>query len=264
MMEFRAGRVLGQAVGIFARNLVGFVVLGLVVYAPILVHNGWIVAPDDFFEVTARANGHSVFWRLLEAVIDLMFQATVVYSVFLQMRGDRPSIVAAVGAGLGRLFPVLGVVILLVLAIVGAALPGFLLGGMTDAPVVGVLAIAIPAGYVYVVFYVAIPAAVVERPGIMMSLRRSQELTEGNRWGIFGLLLVTVVLAFVIAFLLQRAFLGDAFDLTVAKLRTFTAIESVVDLVFGIFGAVVVAVAYHDLRMAKDGVSADELAAVFE
>jgi len=193
-----------------------------------------------------------------------MFQATVVYSVFLQLRGDRPSIVSAVGAGLSRLFPVLGVVFLLVLALFGAALPGFFLGAMTGVPAIGVLAVAIPAAFVYVVFYVAIPAAVVERPGVMMSLRRSQELTEGNRWGIFGLILVTVVLAALVGYLLQRAFIGDGFDLTVTKLRTFTILESVVELVFGILGAVVVAVAYHDLRIAKDGVSADELAAIFE
>jgi len=48
----------------------------------------------------------------------------------------------------------------------------------------------IPGIVLITVLCVALPAAVVERPGIRAALRRSADLTEGNRVRIFGLMLL--------------------------------------------------------------------------
>jgi hypothetical protein len=79
------------------------------------------------------------------------------------------------------------------------------------------------------------------------------------------LILVTMVLKVVVMLILQQALVTSAgFDLEMIDLRLYTGINAVVTLIFDLFGAVVVAVTYHDLRLEKDGVSVDELAAVFD
>ena len=68
--------------------------------------------------------------------------------------------------------------------------------------------IAVLAGInVAVMFWVAIPAAVVERPGILASLQRSRDLTRDNRWKLFGTLVVLVVFNIGPGYILEK-FLG--------------------------------------------------------
>lgn len=263
-MEFRAGRVLSSAISIFGRNIVGFLILGLVVYFPILAHGYWELASDDFLEIVERRSDMQVFWQLFEQVLKFFVQATVVYAVFEQIRGNRAPIGKAIRVGLARLVPVIGVVLLLGLSLVGAAMPGAILGYATTSPIVMLIGAGVPVVIVWIMFFVAVPVAVVERPGVMFSLKRSQELTEGHRWGIFGLFLVTAVLEVVVTMILYRGFLGDLLDASVTDLRIFMLLESALGLVFTLFAAVVAAVAYHDLRLEKDGVSVEELTAVFE
>jgi len=261
-MHFRAGAALTRSFSIFFRNLPTFFILGVLVYLPILAHKYWIVSSDDLWEIGERYQSHPYLWFLLETAIDFFVQATLVYAVFQQIRGEKAPIGKAIGVGLARLLPVLGVVLLLGLALIGAALPGVAMGYATRSPIVLALGALIPCVLVYVAFFVAVPASVVERPGVMMALKRSQQLTEGHRWGIFGLLLVTVVLAMVVGILMARALMTGADS--IGDIRTLVIAQTLVELVFTIFGAVVAAVTYHDLRLEKDGVSVDELASVFE
>ena len=48
----------------------------------------------------------------------------------------------------------------------------------------------IPGLIIYTVLWLVVPVAVVERPGIVASLRRSSMLTKGYRWQIFGMVLI--------------------------------------------------------------------------
>jgi hypothetical protein len=97
---------------------------------------------------------------------------------------------------------------------------------------------------------------VIEKPGIFASLDRSAKLTKGSRWQIFGLVaLVTIVSG--IALWVLRALFGMV---TVwSKLLSFGW-----QVVGTSFGAVLVAVVYHDLRMTKEGMDVDNLANVFD
>jgi hypothetical protein len=52
------------------------------------------------------------------------------------------------------------------------------------------LLLVFPALIVLCVYYVAYPACVVERIGPIKSMRRSAFLTKGNRWRIFGILII--------------------------------------------------------------------------
>ena len=113
---------------------------------------------------------------------------------------------------------------------------------------------------VAVMFWVAIPAAVVERPGILASLQRSRDLTRDNRWKLFGTLVVLVVFNIGSGYILEE-FLGVG---VVHAPISVQLLDLLVQAFFSALFAVASAVAYHDLRIAKDGVSAEEIAGVFD
>jgi hypothetical protein len=121
-----------------------------------------------------------------------------------------------------------------------------------------VLAWFIPLVILFLMCFVATPACVVERRGAFRSLGRSRALTKGHRWKIFGLILVVLIPALIVAGLITAvlARLGSGVSPPVLSL-IWTAI-------WPAFYAILVAVTYHDLRVAKEGVDTEQIAAVFE
>ena len=115
------------------------------------------------------------------------------------------------------------------------------------------LLLVIPGIVLACMLYVAVPAAVVEKPGITGALSRSRELTKDNRGAIFGILLVIGLLNFVVSKVLQSVFLGD--DATPADVKAYLWVMVGISVLFASLGAVINGVVYHDLRQAKDGVA---------
>ena len=73
-------------------------------------------------------------------------------------------------------------------------------------PIIGQIATAVMFVFLYIIFWVVIPVAVIERPGPVASLKRSVALTEGHRWKILGIFLL--VIAISIARMMSRAHAG--------------------------------------------------------
>ena len=103
----------------------------------------------------------------------------------------------------------------------------------------------------------------VERTGVVESLRRSAGLTSGHRWRIFGIMIIIIIVDVgvraALAYLEYFAILqfGDVANL--GYLIWFA-----ISIAATAFFAVVEAVCYHDLRVLVDGVDVDEIARVFE
>jgi hypothetical protein len=98
---------------------------------------------------------------------------------------------------------------------------------------------------------------------------RSAELTNGFCWRILGLQLVILISVFVIGSIASTAapaILGAAGASALAA-SLDTTLGQVVNMVWNAiwtaFYAIVVAVTYHDLRVAKEGVDTEQIAAVF-
>ena len=123
--------------------------------------------------IADRRNSHRIDAMMFAVLLDHGPLIDVAIEDFQQMRGRHATFGDCLGVGLGVLLPILGVALLQGLAI------GF-----------GFLACFIPGVILAVMFFVAIPAAVEERPGVVKSLERSAKLTEGFRWHVFGVLLV--------------------------------------------------------------------------
>jgi hypothetical protein len=123
---------------------------------------------------------------------------------------------------------------------------------------IGWVALAFPGVIIAVRTMVAAPACLLEGLPPMAALRRSQTLTRGHRWKIFGLyLLCTVPLV-----------LAEGTASVVAEQFASADIANLVDLlaraVMSAFFAVLTLVLYHTLRVAHDGPGADQVAAVFD
>ncbi|MGP9020499.1 DUF7544 domain-containing protein [Streptomyces sp. BR1] len=111
-----------------------------------------------------------------------------------------------------RLLTLLGLLVLMPLmagAIVGIGiLPGLLIG--SDAGV-GLAALGGLGAFVVVVwlmiqFSLAAPALMLERQGLVKSLRRSAKLVRGAWWRIFGITLLTLLLTFIVSMIIAIPF----------------------------------------------------------
>jgi hypothetical protein len=240
-----AGGVLERSFRLWGTNLLALSLLGLVIYSPALAARGLIaVLGGDDPEI------HTVLSSLLtlpRLILSVILEGAVTYSVFGQLRGSPPSLAAALGTGLSRGNAVLGAGLLAGLAMLPAC-----------------MCLIVPGLILATWFWVVIPVVLNESPGARASLVRSKELTKGSRWPIFACMCflgVIRVASFLVIVAGIRAAGGPAVIETVTRLgRTSTQLsagaQAVVDLLtipLITLGAVGPAVAYHDLRVGKEG-----------
>ncbi|MFJ5030779.1 glycerophosphoryl diester phosphodiesterase membrane domain-containing protein [Streptomyces sp. NPDC088560] len=109
-----------------------------------------------------------------------------------------------------QILKLLGLLILLALIFVGAifagALPGLLvlIAGGGDNAGAALLALGFLGGTVIGVwllirYYLAAPALMLERQGVVKSLKRSAKLVRGSWWRIFGIMLLTLLITLIVS-----------------------------------------------------------------
>jgi hypothetical protein len=278
---FRAGRVMSKSFSILFRNLAPFLLLALVISSPTYVYH-ILSGPPDFLATGDPADFSSLIdtTAIVVGVIGLLLgylvMAALVYGTMRDLKNEPVALGDCFAKGVRVIFPVLGVafVALLILALVvaitlipGAILVGVLFAGSGAEWISAVLipVFFIPAGYVWVILWVTIPVAVIERRGLG-SLKRSRELTKGFRWRIIGLLILLLGIGLGVGLLLEwfnQGFFGDA-GVSTAAFAGRMASEWIISGFFSALSAVIVAVSYHDLRVAKEGVDTDQIASVFD
>lgn len=150
---------------------------------------------------------------------------------------------------------------------ISAVVPLFFLGIVMGIGIMfGLVFVIVPGLILIVIWMVAAPVCVIERPGVFASLSRSRNLTRGHRWPIFGLLVVYAVAYFVISMMLSgivavgASAAGGLTALTAASLIAST----ITSTLGGVVTAAGIAAVYYELRVIKEGVGAAQLAAVFD
>ncbi|WP_420102952.1 hypothetical protein [Bosea sp. (in: a-proteobacteria)] len=234
--QFRVGSVLSKTFAVFSRRFGKFFLLALVPLLPVLLLIVLAIAASS-------ANSSAVAFMaglagILAFILQIVAQATSLYGAFQEMRQRPFTIGESLRVGLSRALPVLGVGILAGLAII-----------------IGFLLLVVPGVIIACMLFAAAPACIIERLGVMASLKRSRALTKGYRWQIFGLFLLLIVVTGVGSFVLSRIGAGGV----AAELLNF-----IWQVVSTAFGAVMSAVIYHDLRVAKEGIDGDTLTSVFD
>jgi len=146
-----------------------------------------------------------------------------------------------------------------------AVLLGVLLGGAgIFLGVLVAIAGVVLAAYFYVRFWLAAPALVLEKQPIVQSLRRSSRLVKGSWWRVFGILVLTAILAAVIGQVLQTPFSllsygGSVLDPNAVVAPSFLEVAGgglgvlLAQTVTLPFQAGVTVLLYIDQRMRKEG-----------
>lgn len=243
--EFQVGQVFSRAWTILSGNVVKFLPLTAILALPDLVglfpgiSDGTAIrnaAPNITPGAIFAIVGSVIVWIILNVVTE----ATVLYGSFQAMRNRPVEIGESFKKGLARLVPIIGLSICLGLAV-----------GL------GMMLLIVPGFILLTMFFVALPACVVDGLGPLQSMRRSSALTKGNRWKIFGIWLLLAVVGGVVGSIIAAV-------LSVGGLVLSVIGQMVWDALMGAYQSIVVAVAYHDLRVAKEGVDIDHIASVFD
>lgn len=244
---FNADRALRRTFAVLSERLPTFIGLVVLVQSPLVVLRlTHAVAPASPPKVAAVL---ALVELVGQFVTGAFASAAVVYGVFQTLRGAPVSFVECLRQGLRSLVAVLGVSFAVGLAIGGCLLIAVLL------PIFVVVFVPV-AIILWIQLYVAVPAAVMERLGVAFSLARSQELTLHRRAHIFA-----VVLFVVLAFGAPSLALG----FLLAEHPSLLEVASVlINALAATFAAVATSVVYHDLRVDKDGMATEDLAAVFD
>jgi hypothetical protein len=240
------GRVIQQLFAVLGRNFVTFLVLSIILVGLPAVVTGYL-------QLTYLTAGQTFSWQtVLGALVTglgaLILQGTVIYATVTDLNGRRASIADCLSIGLRSFLPLLGIGILWYLAIL-----------------CGLVLLIVPGLMILVAWAVCIPAYVAERPTLTGSFGRSAQLTRGNRWRIFALMIL-----YFVALIIVEAVLGvfgaagrvaEGGGMPFLQAIIVTPIVSVANAMIGATGT---AVLYVELRRIRDGVGAESLASIFD
>ncbi len=241
---FRIGDVFERAFSIFSRNFVLFVALSAIATLP-YVFIFWtqpqLMTPTPGAPPQTPQVGPILIPIFVGAALQLLSYAVIMNGAFQDMRGRKPQIGESLRSGFGRILPILGIAICYEIGIT-----------------VGLILLIVPGLIWAVAWSLAVPVCVLEKLGPIKSLGRSARLTKGHRWKLFGLGLLFFIGSAIVGGIL--AVVGSA----VGGLIGSVLVRYVWQAVYVAFGSILAAVIYHDLRVAKDGVDTDQIAAVFD
>lgn len=287
--QFNFGKVLGDTFAVYFKRLPAILVVAVIIAGPVAVFSawanptlrmledtGWDTENETWEEYEARRErmdpdtmrNITIGLTLLGHASKFLLAGAIAYLV-VRAQQRRPAGVGEVlGRGLRRFPAILGATVLIWIVVTLMFVPAMLAGAIAESmPLMFMFLMAamIPAVIWGLSVSVAVPACAVERLGPIASLSRSRELTRGYRWHLFGLFLLLMVIMWMIGIalmvpmtmMMMRGEGGQGFML-------FHYIgEAVSALVMTPLFAVMIAVAYVELRAVNEGVDADGVADVF-
>jgi hypothetical protein len=234
---FRVGSIFNRARKLLGANVVTFFAVMLVAALPNMLLAQLIRFPRSPFGL--QIFGRSLLTSIVSSTFNTIALAAITYLAFRELHGQSPRAVAP-----RRRLIVLGSAIALAL----------LLSLAID---VGVVLLVIPGLVLAARWCAAVPACVVEALGPFAAMRRSVQLTKGYRRKIVGILLVFGGVRWVVGFLLGLLPLWAGRYASLAAGLVWGA-------AWGAYWNAALVMIYHDLRMAKEAVDPQEVAAVFD
>jgi hypothetical protein len=250
------GRVVNRTFGTMGRNFLLFFLLTLVLYAVpsygvqfLMTVYGPQAVDDPGTYLLA-----SFVVSIVASLPAYVAVGAVTHGAIISFNGGKAELGDCLSTGIGRMLPL------------------FLLGLVTSLAITfASLLLIVPGIIVAVMVVVAVPAMVVERLGVFGSMSRSADLTKGNRWTIFFLGLICIVI--VIAILFGVGVLvgglggaGEAVDSAFLMqgslfMIVFVVLANVLSMIISSTG---IASLYYELRTSKEGATSAELAKVFD
>ena len=239
---FSLGAVLERGFAIYFRNIVTFSLIALLVIIPYIL----LLVLISQGQIQFNPGLMTLVLLLLNLLLTYLATAAIAYGTFRAMQGQRVGIGDCLSRGLGLVFPVLGVAILSALAVL-----------------LGLFLLIVPGFIVLTMLWVAIPAMVVERPAVTRAMGRSAELTSGNRWRVFGIIVILMLINAASGMIINAPFAADGAP-TLSSQAWNAGLSGFIAAFQTALAAVMATVVYHDLRVAKEGIGVADIARVFD
>jgi hypothetical protein len=245
--DLDVGHVLKLTLGVLKRNFLTFFLLAL-------VFSGVPTAAYSYYTLTLAeqpgnpAGPYAIFggWILLMAVGPLL-QAALIHATISDLNGRRPNLGECLATALRHLLPLLAITILLTLALV-----------------VGFLLLILPGVLMALAWAVVSPVRVVEKAGVLQAFSRSAELTRDRRGAILGLFVISWLFGVALTLLTQLFIGGPLTALDSGPMLQAVVLSPLTSAISAMVTGAGVAVIYFELRRIKEGVGAEQLAAVFD
>jgi hypothetical protein len=235
------GDVFGQTFSVYFTHFAAFFLITALANIPSFVLAYFFIGEDP-----QMMRPEVLIWGILGTVLvsivtTSLATAALTYGVLQHLRKRAVEIGECMRIGFSVLFSVIAV-----------ALAQSLLIGL------GMLLCIIPGIIIAVMYAVAVPVAVEERPGVGGALSRSTFLTNGYRWQVFGVLFLIGLLHIAASIALS----------VISAIPNMTVVGQVLGMIEGVFYSGLLATAgalvYYRLRCLKESVDIDELASVFD
>lgn len=266
---FRIGEVIGQSFQTTTRNLIpfgAFAILAFIVIAVIFLVLSSVFGfsmlammpstMDTGTGVPAFGAGFFIGFLLFITIVTALYWSIVaafVYATVQDLLGRPVGFASLPTTAISFFLHNLPTIALLIGISLVLQIVSYLL---ENIPVVGPIVSLVISVFIYVSLWVVIPVAAIERLGAIANLQRSFELTKDNRLKILGILLIVFAIGIAIGIVVV-AFMFISPELGMILLGLFLT-------ALAIFGAVLMAVSYYKLRVAKEGVDIDQIAKVFD
>lgn len=247
--QFRIGRILGESFTLLLRNFVPFMIISLVIAIPSFVIQYWqMEAMREAIAtgVMPSTGMQSVIGGLVGLLTWALTQSALTYGTLQDLRGQRASMGNCIARGLS--------------AAPRVAIAAILWAIMVS---IGTVLLVVPGIILAVMFWVYVPAIVVENSGMTECFRRSSALTKGRRWNIFGLFLVIMIVLFIVELLLVFRLRPEDI-MAVVTSGWMMWIASAISVIVTAYFAVMTSVGYYYLRAEKEGISVDDIGKVFD
>jgi hypothetical protein len=221
--KLEVGTVLSRVFETY-RDQIGLLIpAALIVFVPVAILNGLIL--------TGGGIGLALLASLIGTVATYWYQGMVVEAardVIVDGKRDH-----TVGSLFGSVSPV-------ILPLIAAGI----LAGIGVA--IGLVLLIVPGLILLTMWAVIAPAIVIDRAGVFDAFGRSSRLTKGNRWPVFGVIVIIFLLNFVLGAIVQ-SILGGATDDSFAG-------YAIADLIVRVFvapiSALAAAVMFFELKEA--------------
>ena len=260
--SFELGDVFGRAMRALGKHFVPLSLIAIpLVFLPNLVVS---VLPYiglgesvDFVEVlSAQFSLPALIATGIVLIVGaIIAPAAMVFLLVRAFNGDTVSAMESLRVGLSRFWVLIGVGVLMGLAMMLAA-----------------VLLIFPALILYSGWFVVSAIVVMERRGVTGSLSRSWELSNGHKWLIFVIIIATFVVSGVLA-ALATLFLAEPYSMdmetgefTIASQGELIALgvaNAVAATLGTLFSSALIASAYRELRVVKDGADASAIWDIF-
>lgn len=256
--DFRIGRVVSRLFNALFANLATFLALAALLMIPMLLLTLYTSTNLARMGMTPAGGilpgggwnfiSMMVIQTVVYLIVAYLLQAALVYGTIAYLNDERPGFGQCLSSAMKSVLP------LIVIAILSGV--GMMLGAML---------LLVPGFILAMMWFVVVPVRMVENTGISESFGRSRALTKGYRGKIFLLFLMYLVLALAIAFA-TRPLMGVS--MIVPKPGELNVPYVVVGWAEQVFLAALtaagIASVYYELRLVKEGIGAQQMAAAFD